>query len=83
MVPAVIPLTDPRAQADFVTQRIEDLIGEGMDLNEIAVLYRAHYQSMEIQMELTSRDIPFQITSGLRFSSKRTSKMSQHLSVLQ
>jgi DNA helicase-2/ATP-dependent DNA helicase PcrA len=67
MMPAVIPLSDPRAQADFVTQRIEDLIGEGMDLNEIAVLYRAHYQSMEIQMELTSRDIPFQITSGLRF----------------
>lgn len=67
MTPALIPLSDPQAQADFVTQRIEDLIGEGMDLNEIAVLYRAHYQSMEIQMELTSRDIPFQITSGLRF----------------
>ncbi len=67
MTPALIPLSDPQAQAYFVTQRIEDLIGEGMDLNEIAVLYRAHHQSMEIQMELTSRDIPFQITSGLRF----------------
>jgi DNA helicase-2/ATP-dependent DNA helicase PcrA len=31
------------------------------------VLYRAHFQSLEIQMELTVRGIPFAITSGLRF----------------
>jgi len=39
----------------------------GIELEEMAVLYRAHYQSMEVQMELTARDLPFQITSGLRF----------------
>ena len=33
----------------------------------MAVLYRAHFQSLEIQMELTVRGIPFAITSGLRF----------------
>ena len=33
----------------------------------MAVLYRAHFQSLEVQMELTSRGIPFSITSGLRF----------------
>jgi DNA helicase-2/ATP-dependent DNA helicase PcrA len=36
-------------------------------LEEIAILYRAHFHSMEIQMELTNRGIPFEITSGLRF----------------
>ena len=36
-------------------------------MNEIAVLYRAHYHSMEVQMELTRHGIPFQITSGVRF----------------
>jgi DNA helicase-2/ATP-dependent DNA helicase PcrA len=30
-------------------------------------LYRAHFHSMELQMELTRLGIPFQITSGLRF----------------
>jgi DNA helicase-2/ATP-dependent DNA helicase PcrA len=40
---------------------------EGVLLNEIAVLYRAHYHAMELQMELTRRDIPFDIRSGLRF----------------
>jgi DNA helicase-2/ATP-dependent DNA helicase PcrA len=41
--------------------------GEGIALEEMVVLYRAHYQSLEIQMELTARGIPFNITSGLRF----------------
>ncbi|MEJ6580835.1 MAG: ATP-dependent helicase [Akkermansiaceae bacterium] len=67
MTPALVPLEDPRAQANFIAQRIEELHGEGVELNEIAVLYRAHHQSLEIQMELTSRGLPFEITSGLRF----------------
>ena len=67
MVPALLSLSDPRAQADFVAGRVEELIDGGMEAEEIAVLYRAHYQSMEVQMEFTTRRIPFQITSGLRF----------------
>lgn len=67
MVPALIPLNDPRSQAEFVSQRILELRDEGIELEEMAILYRAHYQSMEIQMEMTKRDIPFHITSGLRF----------------
>ncbi len=67
MVPALVALNDPRAQAEFVASRIEELMDAGIELEEMAVLYRAHYQSMEIQMELTSRDLPFHITSGLRF----------------
>jgi DNA helicase-2/ATP-dependent DNA helicase PcrA len=33
----------------------------------MAVLYRAHYHSMEVQMEFVRRDIPFDIRSGIRF----------------
>ncbi len=65
--PGLVPLADSNQQALFVAQRILDLREEGMDLNEIAVLYRAHYHSMEVQMELTRHGIPFRITSGLRF----------------
>ncbi|MBB5353768.1 DNA helicase-2/ATP-dependent DNA helicase PcrA [Haloferula luteola] len=65
--PALVPLEDPSAQAQFVAQRILELRDEGVPLEEMAVLYRAHFQSLEIQMELTSRGIPFAITSGLRF----------------
>lgn len=66
-LPALVPLQSPTEQAQFVAQRILELRDEGVELEEIAVLYRAHFHSMEIQMELTNRGIPFQITSGLRF----------------
>jgi DNA helicase-2/ATP-dependent DNA helicase PcrA len=65
--PALVALEDPRSQAAFVAQRILELRDEGVPLEEMAVLYRAHFQSLEIQMELTVRGIPFSITSGLRF----------------
>jgi len=65
--PGLVPLQDSNQQAQFVAQRILELRDEGMDLNEIAVLYRAHYHSMELQIELTRHGIPFSITSGLRF----------------
>ena len=67
VVPVVTPLRDVIQQAEFVAQRILELRDEGVPLSEIAVLYRAHYHSMEMQMELTRRDIPFEIRSGLRF----------------
>ncbi len=65
--PAVIPLGDARQQAMFVAQRALELREEGIDLSDMAVLYRSHFHCMELQMELTRRNIPFQITSGLRF----------------
>ncbi|MDP3849309.1 MAG: ATP-dependent helicase [Luteolibacter sp.] len=65
--PALVALPDPYSQAAFVAQRIEELREAGVPHSEIAVLYRAHFQSLDIQMELTMRGIPFVITSGLRF----------------
>lgn len=67
MKPAMVVVEDPTMQAAFVGQRILELQDEGIALDEIAILYRAHFQSLEVQMELTLRGIPFAITSGLRF----------------
>ncbi|MDG2124529.1 MAG: UvrD-helicase domain-containing protein [Verrucomicrobiales bacterium] len=66
-LPGLVKLNDPADQASFVAQRILELRDEGIELEEMAVLYRAHYQAMEVQLELTNRGIPFVITSGLRF----------------
>lgn len=65
--PALVPVQDPSLQATFVAQRILELQDNGVELSEIAVLYRAHFLAMELQLELTRRGIPFVITSGLRF----------------
>jgi DNA helicase-2/ATP-dependent DNA helicase PcrA len=65
--PAVVALNDGAEQAQFVAQRILELRDEGIDLSDIAVLYRAHYHAIELQLELSRRGIPYQITSGIRF----------------
>ena len=62
---------DAGQQAEFVAQRVLELHDEGVPFQEIAVLYRAHFHSMELQLEFTRRGIPFLIVSGLRFFEQR------------
>lgn len=65
--PYFVPVMDTRGQARFIIERIEGLVDEGRDLSDIAILYRAHYQAMDLQMELSRLNIDYQITSGVRF----------------
>src|SRR5881394_3203869 len=65
--PAVVGVDDVFEQAAFVAQRILELRDEGESLADIAVLYRSHYQSLELQTELSRRLIPYEIRSGIRF----------------
>ena len=60
-------LNDGGEQAQFIAQRVLELRDEAVELNQIAVLYRAHYHAVELQLELARRGIPYQITSGVRF----------------
>lgn len=68
--PYFVPLMDARSQADFIINCCNSLIDAGRDPADIAILYRAHYQSMELQIELTRLNIEYQITSGVRFFEK-------------
>jgi DNA helicase-2/ATP-dependent DNA helicase PcrA len=65
--PVLVVCGDPRQQAAFVAQRALELRDEGYSLNDMAVLYRSHFHALDLQMELTRRNIPFSITSGIRF----------------
>ncbi len=65
--PALIACVDETMQAAFVAQRLLELREEGRALDKIAVLYRSHFHALELQLELTRRNIPFSITSGIRF----------------
>jgi DNA helicase-2/ATP-dependent DNA helicase PcrA len=65
--PALVVCGDAHEQAAFVAQRALELREEGTSLNDMAVLYRAHFHALELQLELTRRNIPFSITSGIRF----------------
>src|SRR6185369_16951031 len=65
--PILVTCEDTGQQAAFVAQRLLELREEGGDLNKMAVLYRSHFHALELQLELTRRNIPFTITSGIRF----------------
>jgi len=65
--PILVVCGDAGEQAAFVAQRVLELREEGGDLNKMAVLYRSHFHALELQLELTRRNIPFSITSGIRF----------------
>ncbi len=65
--PRVAMIRDGYDQARYVVRLIDQLKYEGCKASEIAVLYRAHFHSMEMQLELSRAKIPHVITSGLRF----------------
>jgi DNA helicase-2/ATP-dependent DNA helicase PcrA len=65
--PALVQCHDAGQQAAFIAQRTLELREEGVSLNQIAVLYRSHFHALELQLELTRQQIPFSITSGIRF----------------
>lgn len=65
--PVVAHLASVQDEAAFVTQRIADLVTEGREPGEIAVLYRAHHHSVELQLALAEAGVEFELFSGARF----------------
>ncbi len=65
--PAVAELRDGNDQARYVVDQVRKLCRDGYRLRDIAVLYRAHFHAMELQIALTQAHIPHVITSGVRF----------------
>lgn len=70
-LPLVCAAPSPETQAAFVASHILDLLDEDVPLDEIAVLYRNHSHSLEVEVELARRNIPYHIRSGLRFFEQR------------
>ncbi|UCG58176.1 MAG: UvrD-helicase domain-containing protein [Phycisphaerales bacterium] len=65
--PAVVPTQDHFVQACFIAEYVLHLLDEGRSLNDLAVLYRSHWHSLELQLEFQRRNIPFHVRGGLRF----------------
>ena len=65
--PVVAHLASVEDEAAFVVQRIADLITAGREPGDIAVLYRAHHHSMDLQLALAEAGVEFELFSGARF----------------
>jgi len=65
--PVLVTCRDEREQTSFVIDRILGHREEGIDLKRQAVLFRAAHHSMDLEMELQERNVPFVKYGGLRF----------------
>ena len=69
--PRSVSVRAPEDQARWIADEILRMRDEEIDLEDIAVLYRNHSHSIDLQVELTRRNIPFRVRSGLRFFEQR------------
>jgi DNA helicase-2/ATP-dependent DNA helicase PcrA len=65
--PVLAKLSDGGHQARYVISGIRALRRAGCRYGDIAILYRAHFHAMEMQLELNREQIPHVVTSGVRF----------------
>jgi len=65
--PELHAFADQSEEAEFITTRVEELLGEGVEANKIAVLFRAAYHSQALEMELVKRGIDYDYRGGVRF----------------
>ncbi len=65
--PILVRAQDEHMQSRFVAQRILELREEGVELSEIAVLFRSSFHSFDLELELQRRDIPFIKRGGFKF----------------
>ena len=63
--PCVCQVYDGRAQADEILRTVGRMRERGYRYSDIAVLYRSHYQSIDVQMTLARMKVPYRITSGV------------------
>jgi len=62
--PRVMMLRDGNEQAQTIIRLVRRYLDDGYPLSDMAVLYRAHFHSIELQMDLARTRLPYLITSG-------------------
>lgn len=66
--PVLAKMTDGGHQARYVVAKVRQLLESGaVPPGQIAVLYRSHYHSMELQLELARARLDYVLMSGVRF----------------
>lgn len=61
-------------EASFVINQLDQLITQGFEFNDIAVLYRTNAQSRVLEEALLHAGIPYALVGGVRFYSRKEIK---------
>jgi len=54
-------------EASLIARRIQQMIADGLEPREIAVLFRASHHSQNLELELNRRNIAYEMRGGLKF----------------
>lgn len=66
-LPVFVDARDENAQSKYIADKILELREEGIELNDIAVLFRSGWHSNDLEVELASKNIPFVKYGGQKF----------------
>lgn len=66
-IPVFVDARDEHAQSKYIADKILELREEGVELADIAVLFRSSWHSNDLEVELGSRNIPFSKYGGQKF----------------
>ncbi len=66
-LPRFLGLPDRRAEASYVADAILDAIEGDCNLRDCAVLVRAAYHALDLELALQKRGIPYTMRGGMRF----------------
>ncbi len=81
--PALICAKDTQMEADFICQKILELLDEDISLSDICILTRNARMSYNLEIELSKRAIPYQKFGGPKFMETAHIKdITAHLRVL-
>jgi DNA helicase-2/ATP-dependent DNA helicase PcrA len=67
-LPALVQSSSEHDQSRFLTQMVLQLREQGLDLNEMAVLFRNGRDSFDLEVELNRKNIPFVKYGGQKFT---------------
>ncbi len=59
---------DERQEADFIVEKIQELLLAGVPLGEIAVLFRSGFHSYKLELALTSAHFEYEKRGGLKLT---------------
>lgn len=65
--PELVCCANLEQEAEFVSRKIVELHDQGATLKEIAVLFRAAFHGMQLELKLQKLRIPYIIRGGVRF----------------
>jgi len=66
-LPNIVATVNDNMQSKFIVEKILELREEGMQLNDIAILFRSSFFSFDLEIELAKANIPFQKFGGMKF----------------